>query len=116
MRQFVENPMHGAGTAIENVILSMGKTGAVFLAIGAGIAMAAKELFEFVKGQAEAAHQMELLSQRTGLSIKESQQWSAAAKVEGVDVNSLTMMIRALSQSLSENSDEGKKGKRALDD
>jgi hypothetical protein len=116
MREFVENPMRGMGTLVENIILSTGKMGAVFLAAAAGIAIAAKATFDFLKGQAEAAHQFELLSVRTGLSIKESQQYSAAAKIEGVDINSLTMMIRALSQSLSENSDEGKKGKRALDE
>jgi len=116
MKGFVENPMHAAGAAVENLVLSLGKSGAIMLAVGAGLAVVAEKTFEFVKSQAEAAHEIELLAQRTGLTILEAQKYSAAAKVEGVDVGALTTMIRGLSQSMSENSDEGKKGKRALED
>lgn len=116
IREFVENPLHGAGQVMESLVLSLGRSGAILLGTAAAVGLVAEKSFEFFKEQAEAAHEIELLATRTGLSIVEAQQYSAAARVQGVDVGALTTMIRGLSQSMSENGDEGKKGKRAMED
>ncbi len=116
IKNAIQNPMQAAGSAIGDVVTKLGPLGSVLAAGGAGFGLLAKQAFDFVRSQGEAAKEVENFSIRTGMSTKETMQFQAASKVVGVDVGGLARSMRLLSQAMSENSDEGQKGKRALKD
>jgi hypothetical protein len=84
-----------------------GGIAALLAAASVGIVKLANETGEYAREQAN-------LAIRTGLTTRETQEFSQMARVTGVNVGSLTTMMRTLSKGLSDNSEEGKKAKQAL--
>ena len=112
----IQHPMQAAGNAVGSVVGQLGTMGTVLAGAAAGFALVTKQAFDFVRAQGKLAEATENLALRTGLSVRETMQFEAAAKVAGVDISRLVQSMRLLSQSMSENSDEGAKQKRALRD
>jgi hypothetical protein len=89
--------------------LAAGGAGLVALITGAAAAM-----LRLASETGEYAREQQNLSTRTGLTVRETQEFSQIAQVAGVNVGSLTTSMRTLSKGLSENSEEGKQAKQAL--
>lgn len=66
---------------------------------GAGIA-AAGTLFEFAKSAAETGEQLEIASAKTGLNIKQLQEYQGAAKLAGMDSDTFNMAMRRFSRNV----------------
>jgi hypothetical protein len=91
------------------------KAGAGMVAgIAASVVAAGTAVYHFVKSQTDAAEAMQNLSDRTGLTLKEVDLYSAAARSANVNVDALVAGVRKLSEALGDNSEDGAKGKRAL--
>jgi hypothetical protein len=102
------------GTAAKSAIGSLNPLGVGLGVVTAGFgafAMAAKSAIEQM---GKAAESTLLIAERTGLTTKEVGQFSNAAKLAGVDAGVFEQSMRQLSQVLSDNSEEGRKGKVAL--
>jgi hypothetical protein len=89
--------------------LGAGAAGLIALLTGAGVAMV-----KLANETGEYAREQQNLSSRTGLTLRETQEYSQMAQVAGVNVGSLTTAMRALSKGMSDNSEEGKQAKSAL--
>ncbi len=87
---------------------------AAITAIAAAAAAATKEMISLANETGEYAREQQNISARTGLTLRETQEFSQIAQVAGVNVGSLTTSMRALSKGLSENSEDGKQAKQAL--
>lgn len=68
------------------------------------------------KDLGELADRIEDIGARTGLSTKEVQQFDLAMKYVGGSIDTMDNAMKGLSRALSDNSDEGKKALRALED
>ena len=69
----------------------------------------------WAKVQGDAARETLNLSEKTGLSIRETQLFSKAATLAGVNAGSLIAAVRTLSRGLAEGGEEGKKQREVLD-
>lgn len=81
-----EKSIHGIKTSLEVIA-------------GAGVA-AAGTLFEFAKSAAETGEQLELTSAKTGLNIKQLQEFQGAAKLAGMDTENFNMAMRRFSRNV----------------
>lgn len=98
------------GGALGGVTAAMAGLAAGAAAIGtlAGVALDA------AVAVGKTAEEQLNLAERTGLTVREVGLFSAAATVANVNTGALVASMRTLSQALADNSDEGKRGKRAL--
>jgi hypothetical protein len=87
---------------------------AALAAVAVAAAAATKEIIALANETGDYAREQSNLATRTGLTLRETQEFSQMAGAAGVNVGSLTTAMRGLSKGLSENSDEGKKAKAAL--
>lgn len=67
-----------------------------------------------IKEMGDAAEAALNMAERTGLTTKEVSQFTNAAKLAGVDAGVFEQSMKSLSQVLSDNTEEGKRGKAAL--
>jgi hypothetical protein len=111
----------GTGLAGQGLagLFGVGGGGAVAAAAGGAglIAMltgAATLMVKLASETGQYAREQENLAARTGLTLRETQEFSQMAQVAGVNVGSLTTAMRTLSKGLSENSEDGKQAKQAL--
>lgn len=81
-----------------------------------GLTIAGKKALDYAAATGKLAEEQLNMSERTGLSVREVGLFSGAATVAGVNANALVTSMRSLSQGLSENSDEGRKAKRAMEE
>src|ERR1700734_2818560 len=98
----------------------LGGAGGIGVAGGAAAGLlatltgAATLMVKLANETGEYAREQQNLASRTGLTLRETQEFSQIAQVAGVNVGSLTTAMRTLSKGLSENSEEGKQAKQAL--
>lgn len=69
-------------------------------ALGAGLGI--HEIIEFTKQTTDLAEQMSKLSESTGLSVEQLQDWKAAAQLAGVSNETFTEGVNKLTRNLSE--------------
>ena len=112
----VRNPFGAVADGVESLAGSLGKLGTIGLGVGLVLGKVGGTALNLAKQTGEAAEATLNMSMRTGLSVKEVGELSGASKIAGTNVGALTQMMRGMSQALSENSDQGKKGKEALDE
>lgn len=77
---------------------------------GAGVIEAAKKIYEFAEGMAEAGTELEHVSKRLGLSTDSLQAWRHAAKLSGVGADELTGALSILQRHLADAASGGKEG------
>jgi len=114
IRSGVQDPFGAAGRAAERLVLRFGTLGIAAAGIAAAAAVASKQLFDMARVTGQLAEQELLLAERTGLTVREVGLYSAASKIAGVNVESFVVAVRTLSEALSEGTEEGQRGKRAL--
>lgn len=104
--------------SLQSGVLSLIRNiGGVPLAMGAaaiGVGVLAKEIYSFVAAEAEAAQGLTNLSIKLGLSVQDTTELAAVAKVAGVDVNGLRGAARLLAAGLEDSEGQGKKTAAAL--
>lgn len=114
IRNFVQNPIQAAGDAVSGFVEKLGPMGAKLLALGTvGGAVAAKT-YGLIQQFAAGAEKIANLAEQTGLTIREAEQFSAAARMAGIDVSVLVQGARRLAEAMEESSEEGEKGRRWL--
>lgn len=116
VRNAIQNPLAAMGQGAESLILTLGKVGVAVMGVGLVAGIAAKYSLEAAAATGKLAHEQLNLAERTGLTVHEVGTFTAAAKVLGVDTYAIQMSMRMLSQVMSENTEEGKKGKQMLAD
>src|SRR6185437_951323 len=114
VKQGIQDPLGAMGDAAEKALKSLGPVGTGVAAAGAAFAAAGVAAFSFAKQLGEYGTQIENLALRTGLTTKEVQQFSFAARVSGQDVTVFETAMRKLSQGLTDTSEEGEKARRGL--
>jgi len=99
----------GATTAMRALFGTVGLSSAALVAmVGTTGALA--------RATGQLAQEQLNMAERTGLTVREVGLFSAAARVAGTNITAITSSMRTLSQALSSNSEEGRRGKRALED
>jgi hypothetical protein len=116
VRNFIENPVNGAGAAISGLLEKIGPLGVGLAATGGVIAAMGTMAFESAKSLGDLGTQISNISIRTGLSSEEVGKFSYAAKLAGGDITTLEMGMRMLSRALADNSEEGARARKTLAD
>lgn len=114
IKNFVTNPLQAAGNAAESFVLRYGAMGVAAVGAGAAIAVGGAAIYRATIELGNYAEQIQNTAIRTGLTTTETQLFSRSAELAGVNAGALTASMRTLSRGLSENSEEGKKAKLAL--
>ncbi len=114
IRNAIQNPLNAATETAEKFALSYGKIGLVGVGITAGVTAAGAALFSLAKQAGALAEQQSNAALVLGVSVKEYGLLSQAAENAGVNADGLLTSMKALSVALSDNSDEGRRGKQAL--
>lgn len=114
VRDGINDPLSVAAGAVEKFGTRFGSLGATVAGGTTVIAAAGVALFELANYTQDVAEQQTNASIRLGTTIKEYGLLDQAAKNQSVSTESLVGSIKGLSKALSDNSDEGKKGKDAL--
>jgi|GEM_PF-5296655 len=87
---------------------------AVPVGVGGAVAVGVHELQRFLAETANTAREQLRLAQATGFSIEQVSALAGASRIAGGSVETLIMAMRHLSEGLSQNSDEGKRARAAL--
>ena len=116
VKQGIEDPLAAIGGAAESMLTALGPVGAGVAAVGATFAAAGLAAFQAAKSLGDYGTQIQNVALRTGLSSKEVEQFSFAAKLAGQDVSVFESAMRKLSQGLDDNSAEGAKARKGLGD
>jgi hypothetical protein len=111
----IRNPLQTASSAAEGFISKLGPMGAIASVAAVGVGILAKKAFDLVAGMAAGAEESLNFADRLGLSVGEAERFRGAAEIANVNAGALEAGMRALSQAMSENSEEGKRGKDALE-
>lgn len=114
VRDFVQNPLAGAASMAESFILKLGPVGTGLMAAGAAFGVAAKAALNLVATFGKVAETELLMADRTGMTVGEVRQLAAAGKIAGVEIGGLVSGMRLMSEALSQNSEEGERGKKVL--
>lgn len=115
IKGYISDPLGSAGNAAQTFVTKFGSIGVVGTAAAVALAGAAKAAVDLVRHYGEAAEATENLAIRTGLTVRETLRYQAAGKLAQMDIGALQASMRYLSQAMSENSDEGEKQKKALE-
>ena len=107
-------PLGEAGGMLEGFFSKLASAPGLFAGFVTGLGAVAAGMLSLAHGAAEAAHEQVNMAERTGLTVQEVSGFSRAAKVMGVDIHGMVTSMRTLSQALSDNGEEGKKGKQVL--
>jgi hypothetical protein len=100
--------------SLGSVAAALGPLGVGFGLVTVGLGTAAAAMWTFAKETGELAEAQLNMAERTGMTVKEVGLFSAVAQNAGVNAEAFTGTMRTLSHALSENSEEGKKAKKAL--
>lgn len=100
--------------SLGSVASALGPLGIAIGVVTVGIGSAAAAMWNFAKETGELAEAQLNMAERTGMTVKEVGLFSAVAQNAGVNADAFTGSMRTLSHALSENSEEGKKAKKAL--
>jgi len=111
---FIKNPLDAAGNSATNFLKSIGPMGSAVVGIGAGVGAAASYFKEMAIAIGDTAEAQVNMGIRTGLSVKEVGQFTIAAQMAGVGAGGFETAMKTLSQVLSDNTEDGKRGKQAL--
>jgi hypothetical protein len=114
MGDFVRNPLQALGAGVTSVVAGLGPLKIGLIAAAGGVVMLGKWLYTSSLQLGDWAEQQMHMAARTGLTVKEVGQFSAAAKLAGMDAGMFEMAVRGLSRVFTETSEEGKKGREAL--
>jgi hypothetical protein len=113
---FIKNPLDAAGNSATNFLKTIGPMGSAVVGIVAGVGTAASQFKEMAIALGDAAEAQVNMGIRTGLSVKEVGQFTIAAEMAGVGAGGFETAMKTLSQVLSDNTEDGKRGKQALKD
>ena len=114
VKQFIENPLQGAKSALSSLLSAMGPWGTAIAAGAAVLGSIALAGFEAAKSLGEYGRAIKDAELRTGLTSKEVGQFGFAARMAGQDISIFERMMKGLSQATSDNSKEGEKAKATL--
>ncbi len=116
VKNFIQNPLQEGGNYAEAFLKKIGPIGAT-LSIGATAAAAfGAASYKAMKDLAEFGDQIDDMSARTGLSIREVGELSFAMKRSGGDIGTAERAIFELTRSTSEYGAEGAKARKVLAD
>ena len=114
IRAAVTDPMAAAGGAVDDFLLKFGKVGLVAGGVAAGLGTAAYAMFNIANATQDLAENQTNAAAAMGLTIREYGQFSQAAQNANLSGDILVNTMRRLTQALSENESEGRRGKQAL--
>ena len=100
--------------SLGSVASALGPVGIGIGLVTVGFGTAAAAMWNFAKETGELAEAQLNMAERTGMTVKEVGLFSTVAQNAGVNAEAFTGTMRTLSHALSENSEEGKKAKKAL--
>lgn len=115
VQQFIQNPLQSAGDMAKSFLSTMGPVGTGVVAAAGAFAAFGTVAMSSARALGEYGDRIGDLSIRTGLSVKEVEQFSFAMKRAGGDISSVETSMRMLSRGMGENSDEGKKARQGLE-
>lgn len=110
----IQDPLGAIGSAAESALQSLGPVGSGVAAAGAVFVGFAAASYEAAKALGSYATEISNTAIRTGLTTREVQQFSFAARVSGQDVSVFEQAMRKLSQGLDENNETGSKARKGL--
>lgn len=111
VKQGIQDPLGALGGAVESALLKLGPFG---LGITAAVGVLAKVGLDAQRGLAAFGDRIGDISVRTGLTVKEVQEFGLGMKMAGGDIASLEGLMRKLSQGLADGGDEGRTSAEAL--
>src|ERR1035438_7442394 len=114
VKQFIENPLQGAKSALGSVLSAIGPFGGAIAAGAAALGSIAVAGFEAAKSLGEYATRVKDVELRTGLTSKEVGQFGFAARAVGQDVSIVERMMRGLSQAPDDTSKDGEKARATM--
>jgi hypothetical protein len=104
---FIESPVKSAGTAISGLLEGAGAIGGVIAGGAAAFGAFAVAGYEAAKSLGEYGTRLRDVELRTGLSTKEVQEFSYAAKAVGQDVSVVERTMRGLTTAIEDTSTKG---------
>jgi hypothetical protein len=116
IRQHIETPLGSASLSLGKAAEAMGPYGIAIGEAAATLTLIGTVAYEAMEKLGALGTEVTNVSIKTGLSTKEVGEFGFAAKAAGSDIHSFETAMRILSRSLSDNSDEGKKAKKAFND
>jgi len=114
VKQFIENPLQGAKSAVGGLLSVIGPFGGAIAAGAAALGSIAVAGFEAAKSLGEYATRVRDVELRTGLTSKEVGQFGFAARAVGQDVSIVERMMRGLSQAADDTSKDGEKARATM--
>jgi hypothetical protein len=115
-RDFIQNPLMMAGEAAEQFLLKIGPVGAGVSVAAVGIGVMGTAAIAAAKQLGQFGDNIEDISIRTGLTVKEVGQFDYAMRRAGGSIGSIETAMRQLSRGLSDTGTEGKQAREALDE
>lgn len=112
----IQDPTKSLTSILENFALGFGTTGLIIGGVALTLGTAAKASYDLAVATGKTAEEQLNLSERTGLNIHELGLFAGASQIAGTNTNALTTAIKTLATGLSENSAEGKRAKRGLEE
>jgi len=114
VKNFIQNPLQAAGSAVGGLIEKMGPMGTVVSAGVATFTAFAAAGWEAAKSLASYGLEIKNVELRTGFTTKEVGQFGFAARMAGQDASIFERMMKGLSQASDEQSKEGEKARATL--
>jgi len=105
-RDEASGPLGKVGASIEKLSGSTAGLGALKTALGGlGAAFSAGALISFAKSTIDAADNINDLSQKVGISIRDLATWQLAAEQSGTSLESVARGVKGLAKNMVENGD-----------
>lgn len=104
------------GDATGGLMNRIAPMGLTLAGIAGGAIAAGTAVYSLARSTGQLAESQANTAARTGLTIREVGLFSTMAEEAGLNAGAFTTSMRTLSHGLSENSEEGKKSKKALAD
>lgn len=113
--EFITSPTYAARKSLGDFLQDFGKFGIIAGGILLGVGVAAYKAFSIVRESGKFAEDIDILSNKLGTNVIDTQRLANAANVAGVSIDSLDGFMRKLSQGLVNGGQEGKIAAEGLD-
>lgn len=114
LKDFVSNPLAVAEQQAQSFAKTLGPLGIGITVATTAVTAATTAYIAWAEALGDVAEQTLNMSIRTGLNVKEVQQFSFAAKLAGVDSGAFQTAMKTLSATLTDNSAEAEKTRKQL--